>query len=390
MSTAPISRANRTRTGPARYAPLKSGRSRFRATQPSICPSRRPEPQQLPPRHHPVLVPRQPPDFRRMSNCLRIRCQCVTRRRFYAPRAAPLRREPQRRALGDGAVPAGEGEGAREAAEGRVGGEVLLDLRDRRPAAEAGERRRPASRRRGRRRAASRARRGRRSRGTWSVQGPIPGIRARRRSPARVGRVDAAARRPRARTDQRQRPRRREVHRGELGRGDARRSPRARARRAAARGRRQAPPRPAGSAAGRPSGGRSAAGSRPPGAASISCSVTAQASASHGHGRRRGRSQGRWWIASPISGSPRNVAGELGQVVVDAEREAHPLDRELERLAPGGLAGVDRPGAKHDPLASRLPGVDDDAARRRRSRRDDHDAPRGARRRRPPRRERSR
>ena len=44
-------------------------------------------------------------------------------------------------------------------------------------------------------------------------------------------------------------------------------------------------------------------------------------------------------------------AGELGQVVVDAEGEPHPLDRQLDGLAPGGLAGVGRPGAKHDPLA---------------------------------------
>ncbi len=50
-----------------------------------------------------------------------------------------LRRELQRRARRHGAVPADQREGPCEAAERRVRREVLLDLLDRRPAAEAGE-----------------------------------------------------------------------------------------------------------------------------------------------------------------------------------------------------------------------------------------------------------
>ena len=59
---------------------------------------------------------------------------------------------------------------------------------------------------------------------------------------------------------------------------------------------------------------------------SISCSQTAQASASKGSGRRRGRSHGARRITGPISGSQPEAAVELAQVVVGAEREAHPLD----------------------------------------------------------------
>jgi hypothetical protein len=49
---------------------------------------------------------------------------------------------------------------------------------------------------------------------------------------------------------------------------------------------------------------------------------------------------------------------ELAQVHVDAEREPHPLDRELEHRPPGGVAPR---RSQHDPCSLGLPGVDDDA-----------------------------
>ena len=82
---------------------------------------------------------------------------------------------------------------------------------------------------------------------------------------------------------------------------------------------------------------------------SISCLTTAQASASQGQGRRCGRKLGsrreqraEQWVAT-------EAAEELGEVVVDAEREAHPLYRQLELLRArarldrrGGAAAADR------------------------------------------------
>ena len=94
---------------------------------------------------------------------------------------------------------------------------------------------------------------------------------------------------------------------------------------------------------------------------SISCSVTAQASASQGHGRRRGRSQGRWWMASPISGSPRKVRAnsESGR----RRRRARSASARSRARAP--RAARDRPGRRRPrgrrPAALGLPGVDDDA-----------------------------
>jgi hypothetical protein len=49
---------------------------------------------------------------------------------------------------------------------------------------------------------------------------------------------------------------------------------------------------------------------------------------------------------------------EVGVVVVDAEREAHALDRELEGLAPDGL--VARVGAHDDGRVAALPGAHHD------------------------------
>ena len=76
-------------------------------------------------------------------------------------------------------------------------------------------------------------------------------------------------------------------------------------------------------------GRRSAAGSTNARVVSMSCSVIAQASASNGSGRRRARSHG----ARRTTGADERVGAEAlverPQVVVDAEREAHPRDRLL-------------------------------------------------------------
>ena len=61
-------------------------------------------------------------------------------------------------------------------------------------------------------------------------------------------------------------------------------------------------------------------------APSMSCSQTAHASASNGSGRRRGRSQGLRRRSGPEQRVAPEAAVERAQVVVDAEREAHPLD----------------------------------------------------------------
>ena len=89
---------------------------------------------------------------------------------------------------------------------------------------------------------------------------------------------------------------------------------------------------------------------------SISCSVIAQASASHGHGRRLGRAQGRRWIAAPISGSRLKRPEELAHVVVQAEGEAHPLDRDLSSpRRPRGIRPSRRGGSQAAaPAASAL------------------------------------
>ena len=83
--------------------------------------------------------------------------------------------------------------------------------------------------------------------------------------------------------------------------------------------------------------------------ASISCSVIAQASASHGSRAAPWPSQGRWRMIAPSSGSPRKVRAKLAEVVVDAEREAHPLDRELDRLPRRRRLGVGGAGPQDDP-----------------------------------------
>ena len=99
--------------------------------------------------------------------------------------------------------------------------------------------------------------------------------------------------------------------------------------------------------------------------ASISCSVTAQASASHAHGRRLGRCHGSMVDRLADQRVAAEGARELGQVVVDAEREAHPLDRKLERRGRRRGFGVSARRAHADALARGLPGVNDDAAFRR-------------------------
>ena len=129
------------------------------------------------------------------------------------------------------------------------------------------------------------------------------------------------------------------------------RSPRvrpARARRsAAAEGRRCSCARPA------PSRGAPAAddaaldrAARP---VSISCLTTAQASASQGHGRRRGAQPGRRRISRPEQRVAAEAAVELGEVVVDPEREAHPLDRPARaRPRRPGRGSLDRRAAARD------------------------------------------
>ena len=61
----------------------------------------------------------------------------------------------------------------------------------------------------------------------------------------------------------------------------------------------------------------------------MSCSVIAHASASNGSGRRIGRSHGVARTTGPMSGSWRKRSWNGRQVVVDAEREAHPRERLL-------------------------------------------------------------
>ncbi len=226
----------------------------------------------------------------------------------------------------------------------------------------AGRGGRPASGRSGRRPAASRGRRGRTARGTARSRGRSPGPRAAARSAAgspgshaaggdlagdrAQGDRAAPARDPSTRV--RPAPGRRSSPRRNV------------AQRLAARAQPRAP-----------SGRRCGAGSRAARPLSISCLTTAQASASQGQGRRRGRRWGRRRSSGPSSGSRRKRAVELAEVVVDAEREAHPLDRQRKlgsparRLGGGGIdarraiaAGIDRLGPQHDPVAARLPGAD--------------------------------
>ena len=182
-----------------------------------------------------------------------------------------------------------------EAAEGRIGSVELLDLLDRRAAAEASE----AADQLQVDEVAGRQRIGvATTEEAEALDGPGTDLRNREQAAVRrpVGGVAAARRRPRRR-------------------------PRASRRRASARGpstpvrpapaRRSAPPRGRRAAAplarrgAAPSGRRCGAGSAPPGPDSISCLTTAQASASQGQGRRRGRRCGRRRISGPSSGSRR-------------------------------------------------------------------------------------
>ncbi len=77
----------------------------------------------------------------------------------------------------------------------------------------------------------------------------------------------------------------------------------------------------------------------------------------------------------PEQGIAAELSVELGEIVVDGEREAHPLDRDLE-LSVAGLprrrqraetrsvdrCGVDRFGPQHHPLGVGMPGTNDDRA----------------------------
>ncbi len=104
--------------------------------------------------------------------------------------------------------------------------------------------------------------------------------------------------------------------------------------------------------------------------ASISCPTTAVASASQGHGLRSGRWLGSRRISGPSSGSRRKRRWKSREVVVDAEREAHPLQPQPQlrgprqaRLGCGGERGrhcarVERLGPQLQPPRPRFPGPD--------------------------------
>ena len=77
----------------------------------------------------------------------------------------------------------------------------------------------------------------------------------------------------------------------------------------------------------------------------------------------------------PEQGIATEATVELGEIVVDGEREAHPLDRDLQLGRTGRLAGpgrtqtwsfdrrrVDRLGSQHHTLGAGMPSVDDDRA----------------------------
>ena len=80
---------------------------------------------------------------------------------------------------------------------------------------------------------------------------------------------------------------------------------------------------------------------------SISCSVTAQAKASQGFGQRPTRYQGILPDQRAQERVPREAREEGPQVVVDGERVAGPVDRDLEILAGRDLAlGGAQPGGR--------------------------------------------
>ena len=154
----------------------------------------------------------------------------ISPRRSRAPRARseppPSRSSRRRPVAGDRAVPAHEREAAGEAAERRVRGEVLLDLLDRGPAAEAGEHADQlhvgevaGGQRVGLAAAAEPE--------DLDRPGPDPGDPQQAAVGRRPGGVDAARGDLAGAADQRDRPRRRQVEGGELGgraAGDRRRA----------------------------------------------------------------------------------------------------------------------------------------------------------------------
>ena len=177
----------------------------------------------------------------------------------------------------------------------------------------------------------------------WTVQGPISVIAQQAPSPPAARDRQRPAATSRGDRAQRDRAARREFHRRQLGRRPA--GDRLRRRDVAQR------PRPSPSRAPqRPTIRRWIRAAR---SASISCLTTAQASASQGHGRPRGRKSGTAPDQRPEQRVAAEAALELAEVVVDAEREAHPLDRQLElrpaarrRRARAAIGGAgQRPGS---------------------------------------------
>ena len=87
--------------------------------------------------------------------------------------------------------------------------------------------------------------------------------------------------------------------------------------------------------------------------ASMSCSQIAHASASNGSGRRMTRRCGRARTERPDERIGAEAVVERAQVVVDAEREAHALQRLL------GHVGAVGPGHEHHAIARGLADADD-------------------------------
>ena len=86
----------------------------------------------------------------------------------------------------------------------------------------------------------------------------------------------------------------------------------------------------------------------------MSCSQIAHASASNGSGRRRTRRYGRARTERPDERVVAEAVVEGAQVVVDAEREAHP-----RRSASSATSRWSAPGAEHDAVARGLADADD-------------------------------
>ncbi len=243
-------------------------------------------------------------------------------RAYRAVSGGPIATRPaQRRALGDLAVVRPENEGPGETAEGRVGGEELLDLLAARAAARGSPAARPASRSRGRPTGSASGSPRPYSPRQRTVHVPIPGIASRRRSASgssQVGACPAATSRATL-ISASARDGARSIAASSAGAAPAivAASGTSRRRHSAACSTRPTWPGSPGSPSvgpQRPTMRRWIAAAR---ADLDQLLVTAHASASHGHGRRRGRSQGRRRIAGPSSGRP-GRRRRSRSVVVDA------------------------------------------------------------------------